>query len=48
MNQETKEEVKHEQCPRCHTWRTLDLFLNDKNRKLKTCLKCRDTSKKKP
>ena len=46
MNQETKEEVKHEQCRRCHTWRTLDLFLNDKNRKVKTCLKCRDTSKK--
>ena len=46
MNQETKEEVKHEQCPRCHTWRTLDLFLNDKSRKVKTCLKCRDTSKK--
>jgi hypothetical protein len=46
MNQETKEEVKHEQCRRCHTWRTLDLFLNDKNRKLKTCLKCRDTEKK--
>ena len=46
MNQETKEEVIHEQCPRCHTWRTLDLFLNDKSRKVKTCLKCRDTSKK--
>jgi hypothetical protein len=40
------EEIKHEKCNRCKCWRTPDQFLNDKGRKLKTCLNCRDLQKK--
>ena len=40
------DEIKHERCGKCKCWRTPDLFLNDKGRKLKTCQKCRDLSKK--
>ena len=40
------EEIKHDKCGRCKCWRTPDQFLNDKGRKLKTCLNCRDLEKK--
>ena len=35
------EEVKHEKCNRCKCWRLPEDFLNEKGRKIKTCLKCR-------
>jgi len=35
------EEVKHEKCGRCKTWRLPKQFLNHKGRKLKTCDVCR-------
>jgi len=38
MNQE----IKHDKCPKCRTWRLPELFLNDKKRKLKTCGVCRE------
>lgn len=38
-------EVPHSQCSRCHCHRSLDLFLNDKGRRLKTCKNCRDKFK---
>jgi hypothetical protein len=40
------EEVKHEKCNRCSCWRLPEDFLNEKCRKVKTCLKCRDLCKK--
>jgi len=39
------EEIKHEKCARCKTWRTPEHFLNDKGRKLKCCKHCRDKGK---
>ena len=35
------EEIKHEKCARCKTWRLPSMFLNEVGRKLKTCEKCR-------
>jgi hypothetical protein len=46
MESQLKKEVKHEKCNRCKCWRTVELFLNDKGRRLKTCTVCRERSKK--
>ena len=40
------EEIKHEKCGKCKSWRLPKDFLNDKGRKLKTCAKCRTRTKK--
>jgi ribosomal protein L17 len=37
------EEIKHEKCARCKTWRLPAMFLNEAGRKLKTCSSCRTT-----
>jgi len=39
------EEIKHTKCPKCKCWRTENLFLNDKGRRLKTCGNCRQINK---
>lgn len=36
------EEVKHTKCSGCKCWRSDDLFLNRKGRRLNTCVKCRE------
>ena len=41
------EEIKHDKCARCKTWRLPSSFLNDSGRKLKTCKKCREKEKEK-
>ena len=33
--------VIHSKCPSCKCWRIPESFLNDNNRQLKTCNKCR-------
>jgi hypothetical protein len=33
-------------CPRCRCWRVEEQFYNDKGRKIKTCVCCRNLSKK--
>jgi len=43
MNNELKADVK---CNRCKTYRYSTDFLNDKNRTMKTCKKCREVAKK--
>ena len=40
------EEVKHNKCEKCKCWRLPHEFLNDKGRKLKSCIKCRDLNNK--
>lgn len=39
-------EIEHIKCSCCKSWRTVDLFLNNSGRRLKTCKKCRDRKKK--
>ena len=39
-------EIKHEKCKRCKCHRLPEEFLNNKGRKLKTCVKCRELVKK--
>jgi hypothetical protein len=39
------EEVKHERCGKCKSWRLPSLFLNEAGRRLKTCQSCRDRAK---
>ena len=36
------EEVKHTKCSGCKCWRSDDLFLNSKGRRLNTCVNCRE------
>jgi uncharacterized Zn-finger protein len=36
------EEVKHTKCSGCKCWRSDDLFLNRKGRRLNTCVNCRE------
>ena len=43
----TAEEVEYVKCKRCKTYRTPDLFINDKGRKLKTCHRCREVATQK-
>eukprot|EP00466_Bigelowiella_natans_P011399 jgi/Bigna1/41588/e_gw1.54.15.1 len=42
----SNEEIKYEKCNRCKCHRLPEDFLNEKGRKLKTCIKCRDIQKK--
>ena len=35
------EEIKHDKCTRCKSWRLPSAFLNEAGRKLKTCSSCR-------
>jgi hypothetical protein len=39
------EEVKHDKCTTCKSWKPIPMFLNATGRKLKTCLKCRERDK---
>eukprot|EP00466_Bigelowiella_natans_P013998 jgi/Bigna1/56912/estExt_Genewise1Plus.C_1460009 len=42
----SNEEIKYEKCNRCKCHRLPEDFLNEKGRKLKTCIKCRRTAKR--
>lgn len=44
--QTKKQEVKHEKCGRCKTYRLPESFLNQKGRRLKSCEDCREREKK--
>ena len=40
------EKLNFSKCPRCRCWRVEEQFYNDKGRKIKTCVLCRNLSKK--
>ena len=40
------EEVKHDKCTRCKSWKPIPMFLNATGRKLKSCELCRNRDKK--